>query len=309
MTRRIVRLARRHECGLVLGVHPNIVILDSALRAAAHLQIPCLPYLHDTLAEAMSVSRFARWGRSVQDRVFASASSLMVATGGMAGFYKKKYGVDVIPIFHIYPEPIPVDIPVDAPSRRALFWGGNIYSINSKSLGRVYEAMGRLQEIRLTVATEQSRGEVENMGVGGGLLDVTCVPVDERSKYLGLMTEHSVLVLALNWPNETSVHRDELATIFPTKTPEYLASGRPILVHCPEDYYLARFFREHDCGELITERSVDAIETGLRRILDSPARRHELGIRALAAAQEFSPDRVRPVFAEVVGNALAERAR
>ena len=36
---------------------------------------------------------------------------------------------------------------------------------------------------------------------------------------------------------------EEYRTIFPTKTIEYLISGRPILAHTPPDRFLTRFSR------------------------------------------------------------------
>ena len=52
--------------------------------------------------------------------------------------------------------------------------------------------------------------------------------------------------------------RDEFRTIFPTKTIEYLISGRPILAHSPADAFLTKFLVENDCALVVDRPDVDA---------------------------------------------------
>jgi glycosyltransferase involved in cell wall biosynthesis len=122
----------------------------------------------------------------------------------------------------------------------------------------------------------------------------------QRADYLKAMQQQGVLILALNWPDETPQHEDELATIFPTKTPEYLATGRPIVVHCPEHYFLARFFRENRCGLVVTERSIEALVQAIRHLLEDPVAVSELRQSALTAARIFSADQIARRFQTVV---------
>jgi hypothetical protein len=99
------------------------------------------------------------------------------------------------------------------------------------------------------------------------------------------------------------VNPDELGTIFPTKTPEYLAAGRPILVHCPENYFLARFFQKHECGLVVSERSVDALVRGCQRLLEHREGTDELATRAQKAARLFRPERITVRFKDAVERA------
>jgi len=305
--RRLVRLGQAMGCGAIVGVYPDLLFLDASERAARALNVPFFPYPHDTIAEAAASSRYAGWARRVQDRVFSSAVKVFVATGGMKKLYERKYGLDPVALVHIYPEEVPLEPPREPASNESLLWAGNAYSINSKALLRVCEAMECRDGLRLTLATGQSEEDLREQGFSMERIDRVYVPVSERPRYLKMIRDHIVLVLALNWPDETHVHGDELATIFPTKTPEYLASGRPIIVHCPEHYHLAGFFREHSCGEVVTRRSVGAIEHALKRILGSSELRRELGRNALKAARLFSPERVVPSFVKTVEEAISNR--
>jgi len=69
---------------------------------------------------------------------------------------------------------------------------------------------------------------------------------------------------------------------FPTKTADYMASGRPILVFGPEYSSLVRYAREYGFAEVVTEPGDDALAKGIRDIVNSPTRRAELVSRAFS---------------------------
>jgi glycosyltransferase involved in cell wall biosynthesis len=69
---------------------------------------------------------------------------------------------------------------------------------------------------------------------------------------------------------------------FPTKTAEYLACGRPILVFGPEYCSLVRYARQYGFAEVVTQPSDDALAKGIRDIVSSPTHREELVSRALS---------------------------
>ena len=98
------------------------------------------------------------------------------------------------------------------------------------------------------------------------------------------------------------MHKDELSTIFPTKTPEYLATGNLIIVHCPENYFLAKFFRKHNCGIVISEQSDEAIEKVLRGILAGDNNYDEIRRNALRTASIFKSDALSKKFSGIVNN-------
>jgi glycosyltransferase involved in cell wall biosynthesis len=69
---------------------------------------------------------------------------------------------------------------------------------------------------------------------------------------------------------------------FPTKTADYMASGRPILVFGPEYSSLVRYAREYGFAEVVTDASDDALAKGIRDIINSPIHRRELVSMALS---------------------------
>jgi len=215
---------------------------------------------------------------------------------GMADFYQQRYKITTQPLPHSYPEPLSGTLPEKAPLQQ-VFWGGGIYGINRNAVRRVSAAL-KQRGHTFVLSTTVPAKLLTKWEILGEHVQLKFYP--KRADYLRALQQQSVLVLALDWPDESTVHRDELATIFPTKTPEYLASGCPILVHCPEDYFLARFIREHQCGIVVSERSKDALDDAFRALFQGGSQVEAMQRAALAAAHVFAPDAIAQRFQEKV---------
>jgi glycosyltransferase involved in cell wall biosynthesis len=296
---RLVRLVERHQPRLLVGVYPDFHFLSAAREAARRARVPWIAYFHDTLAEALSTGHLAAQAAQLQENVFREAARVLVMSRGMADLYREKYELACRPLEHTYLEVIPEALP-NSPAARQAFWGGAIYGINARALARVSTALASMQ-CPLLLATSTSLANLARVDIGGDHLKIGFY--SSRREYLEVLRQQGLLVLALDWPDESPIHHEELATIFPTKTPEYLASGRPILVHCPENYFLARFFHENNCGLVVSDRSVSALAGAVGQLLENSGETREMARAALRAAHLFSADRVASCFHDEVRRA------
>lgn len=290
VTRRIERAAHRFGCGSIFGVFPDIHMFTAAIEASRRSRLPFDAYLHDTIVETMSPGN-RRLGERAQRYVMRRARKVFVASEGMREFYQNTYELATHPIFHIYPEPIPATWPGPAPERTVV-WSGNVYGINRAALRRVFDAITGLDGFRLVMATQRPRSALAQVGLAGDRLETVYFPMERRNDYLEFLTRQTIALVALSWPDEADVHEDELRTIFSTKIPEYLAAGRPILLHCPEHYFMARFFRERGCAEVVGERSVEAVRAAIARLGADVGRQRALAERGLEVARMYSVEQV-----------------
>jgi hypothetical protein len=294
-TSKLIKLIEQTNTQVIIGVYPSFHFLKMVREAAKATRIPWIAYLHDTVAEGLSSTRWADRAVALQEQVFAEAAAVLVMSQGMADLYKRKYNLTTQPIEHIYPE-LMLDHQPQRQALRQAFWGGDIYNINHQAVRRVSEALRQLDcPFLLTTAKPET---LVSQGLEGDHLKTTFYR--QRADYLMAMRQQGVLILALNWPDETPQHEEELATIFPTKTPEYLVSGRPIVVHCPAHYFLARFFRENRCGLVVTERSIEVLMQAIHHLLENPVSVSELRQSALTAARIFSANQITRRFQTVV---------
>jgi glycosyltransferase involved in cell wall biosynthesis len=86
---------------------------------------------------------------------------------------------------------------------------------------------------------------------------------------------------------------------------EYLASGRPVLVHAPADSFVATFHASRGCGFVADELAPDATAIVIKKIIENTSLREGTVERARSAAKEFLPDTVRRNFNRIMRNVVA----
>lgn len=92
----------------------------------------------------------------------------------------------------------------------------------------------------------------------------------------------------------------------PTKVPEYMASGTPILVYAPSFVPPARYATEEGWGYVVGERDKRALFDALGELSRSSALRARLGTRARQLAVEnHDGARVRPRFRELLAKSAS----
>jgi glycosyltransferase involved in cell wall biosynthesis len=293
--RRIARIARRHRVRGLLAVYPGLYFTAATHRAHRISGIPLGTYLHDTIWECHLGVWQESLAKRVQEGVFRDSKVIMAMSQGLADLLKEKYGVAAIPIIHSYNEEIPGSAADSGRlgSPATVFYGGAIYGINNVALARLVEALVLFDTQLFFHSTIQHwlKGQLQ---LHPGRISTGWAA--DRADYLKMLPTRDILIAALNWPDETRVGIDELRTIFPTKMPDYLAAGRPILVHCPKEYFLARFVEEHRCGYVISDRSPEALKAGVRRLLEDRPLRERLAAAALKTAHLFSGRKVGAQF-------------
>lgn len=288
VVRRLVQMARRLRPRVIIGVYPYHHFLDMAAKVACAEKIPWIAYINDIMLEQFDGRHDEKWVADIQSRTFREASSLMAISGGVADYYRRMYGVEAMELPHVYTGPPLKEIPRRT-VRRQGFWGGSIYDINIRALGRVSNALASCK-CKLVVTTHTSLRNIERSGVPIENLVKEYIP--RREDYLRTLEEQGILVVALDWPDESPIADVELETIFPTKTIEYLASGRPIVVHCPEHYFLAKFFLEHQCGLVVAERSEEALRQAIWLLLEGGERVDAMCLNARKTVEKFAAARV-----------------
>lgn len=302
VARRLAKLAKKYDCRAILGVYPDLFMLSSAYEASRLTGLPFIPYLHDTLAEALSVRKEAAYALRLQKKLFATSANIFVMSGGMRDLYLQKYNLETTALCHTFPEEIPSE-PATGQVEPNGFHSGSVYNINENALLRVKHALHRCN-MSLYLTTVQNKEFIESRGFKGVKMGF----METRADLLATLARQSFLILALDWVDETEGHADELGTIFPTKTIEYLASGRPILLHCPENYFLTRFCQEHDCAEIVNERSEDALVAAMERLRTDKERALQLSRNALRTAAMFSLPQIAQTFYDGVAPHLEDKA-
>lgn len=290
--RKVIKLIENENITHVIGVYPDLDFLELARSASEKCKIKFYPYLHDTLVEGLSHKRYKHMAKEVQKKIFNSSEKIFVMSEGMKDLYTQKYNIETIPILHSFSENI-VKNNYENKLENSIFWGGSIYSINKETVKRIHKACIDFN-YKLTLSSANKKEKLVKMGFE--YKNIKILPFLSRDEYIKNISNQRALLLSVDWPDESSVHNDELATIFPTKTIEYLISGRPIIVHCPEEYFLSKFFIKYDCGIVINTRDFDKIKILIEKNLNDKIEINRIVENAFIASKQFHISKIKNIF-------------
>lgn len=185
----------------------------------------------------------------------------------------------------------------------AIIYAGRIGRANTSSLLDVAEAVGRVasngRRARLYVYTNDVRATAAAaMEALPGVAVRPGVPYEEVP---GLLGAADALLLPLDF-DERALRFARLS--MPTKVSEYLAAGRPVLTYAPQESAVARYAREGEWSLVVSARVASLVDEALRRLLDEPTLRREMGERGRQLAEaQHDARRVRARFADILAGA------
>jgi glycosyltransferase involved in cell wall biosynthesis len=175
---------------------------------------------------------------------------------------------------------------------------GSIYAAHYDAFRNLLAAMKMLNRpgLRLHAYTEQPPEKLAEQGISG---PIVFHAHEKLSAMPSVQRQADILFLPLAF---TSPYPDIVRTSAPTKTGEYLASHRPILVHSPEDSWLSWYFREHDCGMVVDKSDPAELARALAQLLDDADLRRRLTANAWRRAEDdFNLDVAREHFLNLLG--------
>jgi glycosyltransferase involved in cell wall biosynthesis len=174
-----------------------------------------------------------------------------------------------------------------------IVYTGAVYHAHYDAFHNLLAAIQQIgrPEIKLHIFTAQRSAELEREDI--------CGPVEYHhhvalSQVIEVQRQADILFLPLAF---NSPIPEVIKTSAPGKMGEYLASGRPILVHAPPNSYLSWYFKKHGCGLVVDKNGPLELAQGIRQILEDEALREQLKKNALIRARtDFDLVRARATF-------------
>lgn len=129
-------------------------------------------------------------------------------------------------------------------------------------------------------------------------------PVVDYDAIPGILANADLLLMPYNFDRDSI---ESLRLSMPTKIPEYMISGTPILLYADEKMYLTQFARENDIAYVLTNNTVKEIGSAIESLVLNEELRAHLGNNARNyAVNHFSATKVRSDFAELLCSGLKE---
>ena len=273
----------------ILAVFPDEQFLLVGYLLALLTRRPMYVYFHNTYYENR-----VGWRRAVagwfQPRVFHLAKHVFVMSRGMSDYYRNQYPrLRQTPLVHAFSEATPpCDAlpPVGSPLRLAFC--GNVNHSCEDAASRLGQAIARCKDVVVHIYSGLAPGVFRRIGLLRPGDSCETLPRDEIP---GRLAQADAVLLPHGF-SDPCCAAEEFVTIFPTKTIEYLISGRPILAHSPPESYLTRFLVENDCALVVDRPDVNSLCAAIERLRTDGELRLRLVRNALRAAEFFRGPRV-----------------
>lgn len=278
----IVTILRRHVSVLVTVFHDRYFM--AAAAAGWLTRKPYVVVVHDDLvSREESATWFSRRiVKPLSGMVLRHAAHVYAVSPGMRRLLEVEFGAESEVQWPATERHQPRAQSVAAASKDAviLFAGGISYAVED-SLRLLLEIItsGRLKRDGISVKlllhsrlSDDQRGTFENHP------DVVVRNWVVQSEMPGVLAGADILFLPFSFL-ETSRHTVE--TAFPSKTADYLAAGKPVLVFGPPYSTVVHYALEEGFAEVVTECSVDALTRAIERVLLAPSYGAALRAKAL----------------------------
>lgn len=306
------RLLGGFRADVVVSVMLFATWYDSAMRYAQAKDIPLVTVVHDPNEVFDQVYAWAEGLRDRADRRFYRfAKRRLCISPEMEAFCFRKFGVhgDVL-----YPNRDPALAPRLSEESRSLKIPGRLTLGYAGTLSYGYgdQLVRLLPALRASGTSLVVYGKVE--GPARALLErEDCVALrgfveDPNEAWTAIKRDCDAVILPYLNPPE-GVHRQLYSCHFPSKLPEYLALGMPVIVAGPPIATGVRWASAHPDACLVeTSPAPEALARRLDQLKADASLRVRLASNSVVAGREdFDPDRIRGKFFAALSEAIDSR--
>lgn len=171
------------------------------------------------------------------------------------------------------------------PAARRIVYTGSVYHAQSDAFVNLVQALELVRGWSLHIYTSQTAAQIAALGIQGPNV---CVH-DHLSQEGSYEAQRSSDLLFLPLAFRSSVP-EVLKTSAPMKMGEYLASGRPVLVHAPADLFVVGHMRQHDAALIVDQPSPEMLANALKDIVGNADLRRSICANAFNLAQQYRAD-------------------
>lgn len=279
----VVRVVRHERCDAILACSGNPYDLPAGYLASRWAGVPFYAYVFDYYSYQWTRLLHRYFARYVEPIVLKGAAGVIVPNEFLRDEYRRRYEIEPI-VIHNPCEVSETDHKVPWPASHGeirIMCTGAAYRTHYDAFRNLIAAVQQLDrpDVELHVYTAQPQAESELENIGWPLVRYNRLA---PSHVLEVQRSADILFLPLAFNSPTP---EVIRTSAPGKMGEYLASGRPVLVHAPADSFVSWYFKEHECGVVVDQSEPGMLAQAIGRILNDADLRQRVGENARARAR------------------------
>jgi len=298
--RRIAAIARSEGCTVLVACTGDLIDIPAAGLAARRLGVRFIPYLFDDYTYQWADPLKRAFASRVERMLFPGAAAVIAPNEMMEQELRRRHGLSCTIVRNAVEieDRHGLDLPwPDSSDDLGVVYTGAVYHAHYDAFRNLVTAIGKLgrPQLKLHLYTTQSPEELSAQGIEGPVVFHPHVPAAEVAE---IQRRADILFLPLAFH---SAIPEVIRTSAPGKTGEYLASGRPVLVHAPADSFVSWYFRRHDCGTVVDVDDPGRLAEALREIIENRDLRRGRALRARQRAEsDFAAPRARAALLSVL---------
>jgi len=267
LVRSVVQFGRRQGVEVVLAVLNSPTQIAIAARVASKLGARLVTMVWDPpefLSWAMGLDRFSHRNLLREfEKVLHTTVRCGVASEWMAAEYRKRYGVEPVVLIHgVHPNLMkPPARELISDKQFTIGFQGTLYAFDAwrALLSALSEVDWQIEGRNVIVRVLST-----NITLSGRAMHIEYLGWRSLEETVDLMSQVDVAYLPYWFENDFSL---SVRLCFPNKLATYLAAGRPVLFHGPEDSSPARFLRRFPAGLCCHSLEGTEIIESLRRFI------------------------------------------
>jgi glycosyltransferase involved in cell wall biosynthesis len=295
----LVKIFQIEKCTHVIACTADLFDPYCAYMASKKINIPFFLYAFDDYIQQWTNKYYHYFAEKIGPSIIKNAKEIIVPNNHLKSVYDTNYGVNAKTIHN------PVNLSdytgVSLPelvysfeSEINIVYTGAIYGAQTDALNRLLNAISKTKDknIRLHLF---SPNPWEPVKYNEFVIYHNSLPLSQMADVQ--MSAH-ILFLPLAFKSEYP--QSLINTSSPGKMGEYLASGRPILVHAPQDSFVSRYFKKFKCGSVVDSVDVNALTKEIRRIIsDEDYRQGMMKNARMHAAIDFDLNKIKEQFFKI----------
>lgn len=295
--RQIARIVKHEQANAIVACTGDLYDLPAGFLASRWTKVRYYPYMFDDYLYQWAVPMLRSFARRFEPTLIKGADGIIVPNEFLRDEYRRRHEVEPVVIrnpcgeFESWTEknaPWPID-----KGEIKIVYTGAVYQAHYDAFHNLLAAIQQIGKpgIKVHIYTAQSPADLERENIHG---PVAYHPHLLPSQVAEAQRNADILFLPLAF---NSPIPEVIKTSAPGKMGEYMASGRPILVHAPSDSFLSWYFKKHECGLVVDRNEPMELSHAIQRIINDPALRQGLGEKAVdRAKRDFSLTTARAKF-------------
>ena len=235
----IACIVKKERCGAVVACSGDPINLPAGYLAGLLARVPFYAYIFDDYTYQWIQRNHKWWARCLEPIIIKGAMGVIVPNEFLKDEYRRRYRIESTVVHN------PCEIseksgednipwPVEESEIRIVYTGA-LYQAHYDAFRNLISAIEKSNQsnLRLHLYTAQAFEALEKEGITGPVIYNDHIP---QNRILDVQRSADILFLPLSFH---SPYPEVIKTSAPGKMGEYLASGRPILVHAPRIHQIS----------------------------------------------------------------------